>query len=109
MFITGVRVQEVPNLRRRDLRLDSPCQGLLQGKGHKVRLCPIWPATAQLLRDLIKTARPSGPDHADEPLFTHVRRQPLTRFGVRYLLRKHATVASHQVATLATNASTAFH
>ena len=100
MFNTGARVQEVLNLRRRDLRLDSPCQVRLQGKGHKVRLCPIWPATARLLRDLIKTARPSGPDPADELLFTNARGQPLTRFGVRYLLRKHITVASRQVATL---------
>ena len=44
MFDTGARVQEVLNLQRRDVRLDAPCQVRLQGKGTKVRLCPIWPA-----------------------------------------------------------------
>ena len=40
MFNTGARVQELLNLRRRDLRLERPCQVRLQGKGNKVRLCP---------------------------------------------------------------------
>lgn len=100
MFNTGARVQEVLNLRRRDIRLDPPCQVRLQGKGNKVRLCPIWPATARLLRDLIKTARPSTTDPADAPLFTNARGQPLTRFGVWYLLRKHIAAAGQQAATL---------
>ena len=55
MFNTGARVQEVLDLRRRDVRLDAPCQVRLHGKGSKVRLCPIWPATARLLRDLLQT------------------------------------------------------
>jgi len=41
MFNTGARVQEILNLRRRDLRLDAPCQARLMGKGSKVRLCPL--------------------------------------------------------------------
>jgi Phage integrase, N-terminal SAM-like domain/Phage integrase family len=47
MFNTGARVQEVLDLRRRDVRIDAPCQVRLHGKGSKVRLCPIWPATAR--------------------------------------------------------------
>jgi hypothetical protein len=30
------------NLRRRDVRLEAPCQIRLMGKGGKVRLCPLW-------------------------------------------------------------------
>jgi len=100
MFNTGARVQEVLDLRRRDLRLDPPCQVRLQGKGNKVRLCPIWPATARVLRGLIDTLRQSGTDPADALLFTNARGQPLTRFGVRYLLRKHIAAANRQVTTL---------
>ena len=59
MFNTGARVQEVLDLRVRDVRLDAPCQVRLHGKGSKVRLCPMWPATARLLRELIGRA-----DHA---------------------------------------------
>jgi integrase/recombinase XerD len=100
MFNTGARVQELLNLRRRDLRLDRPCQVRLQGKGNKVRLCPIWPATARLLRDLINDVPSSEADPANAPLFANARGQPLTRFGVWYLLRKHIAAAGHQVATL---------
>jgi integrase/recombinase XerD len=67
MFNTGARVQELLNLRRCDLRLHSPCQVRLQGKGKKVRQCPIWPATARVLRDYIEKQRTN---HAD-PALTH--------------------------------------
>ena len=89
MFNTGARVQEVLNLRIRDLRLDPPEQVRLHGKGDKIRLCPLWPRTARLLRDLIQAQLPEGPDLAAAPLFHNRSGGPLTRFGVRYLLRKH--------------------
>jgi site-specific recombinase XerD len=89
MFNTGARVQEVLNIRVRDLRLDPPEQVRLHGKGDKIRLCPLWPRTARLLRDLIHAQIPDGPDVAAEPLFRNRSGGPLTRFGVRYLLRKH--------------------
>lgn len=99
MFNTGARVQEVLNIRRRDVRLDAPCQVRLLGKGNKERLCPLWPVTAKLLRDLIGAAA-SGQDPADALLFTNARGQQLTRFGVRYLLRKYVAAASRTVRTL---------
>lgn len=93
MFNTGARVQEILNLRRCDIRLDAPCQVRLLGKGSKTRVCPIWPATARLLRDFIsETAVPEGAT-ADTRLFSNARGQPLTRFGVRYLLRRYVAAA----------------
>jgi integrase/recombinase XerD len=53
MFNTGARVQEVLDVRVSDVRLEAPAQVRLMGKGRKVRVCPLWPATARLLRDLI--------------------------------------------------------
>ncbi len=100
MFNTGARVQEVLNLRPRDVRVDAPCQVRLQGKGSKVRLCPIWPATARLLRDLMQEVRSVEPDPAGAFLFTNARGQQMTRFGVRYLLRKHVAAAARSVSTL---------
>jgi hypothetical protein len=73
---------------------------VLPGEVRKVRLCPIWPTTARLLRDLINAARPSTGEPADAPLFTNARGETLTRFGVRYLLNKHLAVASEQAVTL---------
>jgi site-specific recombinase XerD len=100
MFNTGARVQEILNLRRCDLRLDLPCQVRLQGKGNKVRLCPIWPATARVLRDHIDEQRATTENPAEALLFTNARGRPLTRFGVRYLLRKYIVAGSRSVDTL---------
>jgi integrase/recombinase XerD len=100
MFNTGARVQEILNLRLRDLRLDSPCQVRLQGKGKKVRLCPIWPGTAQLLRQLVEAQRLTDPEQTNSPLFINRQGTPLTRFGVRYLLRKYLVLSCTAVSTL---------
>lgn len=89
MFNTGARVQEILNLRVSDLRLDPPEQVRLVGKGEKIRLCPLWPRTARLLRDLIESQVPENPDRATALVFRNRNGGSLTRFGVRYLLRKH--------------------
>ena len=80
-FNTGARVQEVLDLRLQDVRLDPPQQVRFKGKGNKVRVCPIWPRTAQLLGELV---RRRSNDNADLAL------APLSRFGVGYVLRKYA-------------------
>lgn len=102
MFNTGARVQEVLDLRVRDVRFDPPQQVRLTGKGAKVRVCPIWPRTTELLRELAQ-CRGSAGEVADSPLFVNQRGEPLSRFGVRYLLRKYSklsgavTAQSHAV------------
>jgi integrase/recombinase XerD len=100
MFNTGARVQEVLNLRRRDLRLDAPYQVRLTGKGNKVRLCPLWPVTAQLVRALTEETQRTDADPANTLLFVNARGTALTRYGVRYLLRKYAAMATRLSPTL---------
>ena len=100
MFNTGARVQEVLNLRRRDIRLDAPWQVRLLGKGSKTRVCPIWPATGQLLRDLMNESAVADAGAAETLLFTNARGRPLTRFGVRYLLRRYVIAATPSAPTL---------
>jgi integrase/recombinase XerD len=89
MFNTGARVQEILNLKVRDVRFDPPHQVRLLGKGNKVRLCPIWPRTAKLLQELTASTPSTTDDPTDRYVFQNRRGEPLTRFGVRYLLRKH--------------------
>lgn len=93
MFNTGARVQEMLDLRASDVRLDAPAQVRLTGKGNKVRVCPIWSSTAQLLRPLCAA---SSQDGSARPLFVNHRGEPLTRFGVRYLLRRYIDLASQE-------------
>jgi hypothetical protein len=79
MFNTGARVQEVLDVRVGDVRLEAPAQVRLMGKGRKVRVCPLWPATARLLRDLI-AEHPAGeysPLHIlQKSRFSHIWRAP---------------------------------
>lgn len=98
LFNTGARVQEILDLRPSDLQLERPFQVRLRGKGRKERMCPLWPRTADVLIALIKER---GIDATDtEPLFRNRRGDPLTRFGVRYVLRKHVQSAGTTAKTL---------
>lgn len=98
LFNTGARVQEILDVRPCDLQLARPLQVRLRGKGRKERLCPLWPQTAETLRALLTE---SGIDStATQPLFRNRRGEALTRFGVRYLLRKHAHAARSAATTL---------
>jgi integrase/recombinase XerD len=101
MFNTGARVQEILNLTVQDLRLDPPYQVRLHGKGNKIRLCPLWPATVKCLRSLLDHPAPRRAAEAHSPrIFTNRNGAPLTRFGVRYLLRKYVSLASGRALTL---------
>ena len=70
----------------------------LFGKGRKERVCPLWPQTAALLRALCTERQVDL--RAAVPLFVNQRGQPLTRFGVGYLLDKYLTRAQATVPSL---------
>lgn len=87
MFNTGARVQEILDLRACDVQLVKPFQVRLFGKGRKERICPLWPQTATLIRELCAE---QGLDlRAAVPVFFNHRGQPLSRFGVIYILTKY--------------------
>jgi len=84
MFNTGARVQEIADLRFRDLQLNKPFQVRLFGKGRKERYCPIWPQTASVLRSFCKVRDPESQPEAH--VFLNHRGAPLSRFGIRHIL-----------------------
>jgi site-specific recombinase XerD len=96
LFNTGARVQEVLDIRTGDLQLERPTFVRLRGKGRKERLCPLWPETVTALQALL-SATP-GPNTV--PIFRNHRGDPMTRFGVRYLLRCYAQQAQTAAPTL---------
>lgn len=98
-FNTGARVQELLDLRPIDLQLERPLQVRLVGKGRKERFCPLWATTAAALRALV--VETGLHDRAADRLFRNRRAEPLTRFGVRYLLRTYAQKAQASVPSLA--------
>jgi integrase/recombinase XerD len=87
LFNTGARVQEVVDLGACDLQLDSPPQVKLFGKGRKRRICPLWPQTAQVLKEF---ATERALDlRSNAPIFCNQRGTRLSRFGIRYILAKY--------------------
>jgi len=98
LFNSGARVQELVDIRPCDLQLTRPHQVRLFGKGRKERFCPLWPQTATALNGLMADTKVDT--DAAQPLFRNNRGQPLSRFGVRYVLRKHAHVAAAEAPTL---------
>jgi site-specific recombinase XerD len=99
LFNTGARVQEILDVRPSDLQLVRPFQVRLRGKGRKDRICPLWPRTVKVLR---KWFAEQGIDSAStQQMFRNRCGEPLTRFGVRYLLRKYTKEATSIVTTLA--------
>ena len=101
LFNTGARVQEILDLRVGDLRLDPPYRARQRGKGGNVRLCPIWPATAQLLRALIDSGLPGDDeDPRNAVVFQQSARPADDAVRVRYRLRQHLAASAAVAPTL---------
>ena len=95
MYNTGTRADEVAHLAIDDLHLNDsqPCVRIL-GKGNKVRKCPLWPLTVRTLTPLI-VGRP-----AQERVFLNRRKQPITRFGIFAVVKRHASKAGKSTPAL---------
>lgn len=98
-YNTGARVSEIVNLKVTNLRLDSAAQVKLLGKGKKHRSCPLWPETVEALQNYLKQRIPKDP--AAESLFLNANGVPVTRFGVRYVIREYAATAKSQCPSIA--------
>jgi integrase/recombinase XerD len=94
LYNTGARAAEVAGLEVGDLFLHGTPSVRLVGKGQKVRYCPLW--TVTVLKRLV-----DGRDAA-EAVFLNRYRRPLTRFGIRALVKRYADTASHQMPSLRT-------
>ena len=100
LYDSGARVQEICDLRVRDVRLQKPYTVTLTGKGNKVRFVPIMNTTADALATYLKENRLQVPEKADSPLFCNHQRGKLTRAGIAYILKKHFESARKDHPTL---------
>jgi hypothetical protein len=89
LYDTGARVQELIDLNADDVRLVSPAQVRLTGKGRKVRVVPLMDETTGLLRDHMREHDLNRPESGHRPLFQNRQGGRLSRSGVRYLLQTH--------------------
>lgn len=99
LFNTGARVQEIVDLNVVDLQLEAPPHVRLFGKGRKTRICPLWPQTAQVLKEFI--AHTHLDLRSNSAVFRNQRGERLSRFGIRYILAKHCQRAAAACPTLA--------
>lgn len=105
LYDTGARVQEVIDLRIADVRLDTPAQVRLTGKGRKTRIVPLMSDTVLQLTAYLREQRPQDPACRDQPLFVNRHGQRLSRSGVSYLLAKYSRQARQQQSGLPANIS----
>lgn len=87
LYNTGARVQEVADLRVGNLHLREPATVRLHGKGDKWRTCPLWTQTALMLTELTNTTNRRA---SDDAVFVSTTGEPLTRFGLYKIVRRHA-------------------
>lgn len=97
LYNTGARIQEALNITPRVLRLESPFQVRLFGKGRKERICPLWPETVGLIKALLKK-RPRG---EDESIFVNRYGHPMGSAGVRFKLKQYVVAAAKKAPSLA--------
>jgi len=90
---TGVRDRLVT---QRHVTIGSTSYVQLHGKGRKERSIPLWPKTAQILKEWFREIDA----REDAMTFPRVRRAPLTRFAVHLLLRKAVQAASMRCPSL---------
>jgi len=89
LYDTGARVQEVCDLRVRDVRLEHPALVVLTGKGQKARHVPLLGNTVNLLRTYMQENGMLQNGKSDMPLFHNQRRNALTRGGITHILKKY--------------------
>jgi integrase/recombinase XerD len=100
LYDTGARVQEVLDLRVGDVRIATPAQIRLTGKGRKMRIVPLMSETVTRLEEYLREHRLQDNARLDEPLFFNRYGQRLSRSGVRYLIAKYTEQARQQRSSL---------
>src|SRR5208283_396122 len=97
LYNSGSRASEAAHVTVGDLDLGTSPFVRILGKGRKIRLCPLWPHTAKVLRALLGR-RLEGPPEA--MVFLNVRGAPITRFGIHTLVERIANRTSKQMPSL---------
>jgi len=101
LYNTGARADEAAQLKIADLRLTHVPQRdhssvQIRGKGNKLRFCPLWPHTVEVLDALVREKTPTA------HVFMNRLGRPLTRFGIHGMVKRYAMRASTKMPALAT-------
>jgi len=93
LYDSGARIQELLDLKVRNVRLAKPATLLLSGKGKKERYVPIMEKSKKLLEYYLAEHKLLKNGKEDYPLFFNHSNRPFTRPGITYILEKYLKVA----------------
>ena len=93
LYDSGARVQELTDLKLKDIRLTNPAMITLTGKGQKARQVPLMKDTCKLLDTYIRNYHLES-EPLTSPLFFNKKGQALSRYGVTYILKKYSSRAA---------------
>lgn len=92
LYDSGARVQEITDLKLKDIRLTNPAMVTLTGKGRKARQVPLMKETCKLLDAYIRNFNLNS-EPLTSPLFFNQKGQALSRYGITYILKKYVPQA----------------
>ena len=92
LYDSGARVQEITDLKLKDIRLTNPAMATLTGKGRKARQVPLMKETCKLLDSYIRNFNLNS-EPLTSPLFFNQKGQALSRYGITYILKKYVSQA----------------
>ena len=99
LYRTGIRVQELVDVKICDISTGTHSSLTVCGKGTKMRTVPLRTDTMKHLRQYIELFHPGCSPYAKDYLFYTVRngmKKRMTEDNVRWLLRKYGTAARQE-------------
>ena len=93
LYDTGARVQELCDLKIRDLILDENPYVRLTGKGSKTRLVPLLDSTVKLLKKYMEEFHRSNPLENDAFVFSGKGGNKLSRSAINHMIEKYAKIS----------------
>ena len=94
LYNSGARADEAARLTLGDIFLDSSPSARIVGKGARIRHCPLWKSTVDVLCKL------TAGRGQNENVFLNRRGRPFTRFGIHALVKRYAAKASLRVPSM---------
>lgn len=91
LYDTGVRVQELINLKVSAVHLEHPAYIDVFGKGRKERHIPLMKQNKILLKEYMTERKLLNTQSANLPLFTNRQGNKFTRAGISYIIKKYCS------------------
>lgn len=93
LYSTGIRVSELIGIKVKDLSLTEPYTLKIHGKGNKGRYVPLLKTVIPHIRKYLEFMHYDTDSKYQEYLFINHMKEPFTRQGINYILKKYGDKA----------------